>query len=124
MGQEQRRSIRATVHLLTFLKFLETGKVKRVLTKDISGVGICVSTEEVLTPGDKFGIELQLPGRDETVTFTASVVWSRLVRGLPHGGSSTAAETGLRFVEIDPKAQALLQQYARLNALPFESPPP
>ena len=126
MKPERRQFIRVRSHLMTFVKVLSTGKVQRALTKDIGGGGVCALTEVQFDPGTEVELEITLPDRSAPITGRASVVWSRSLAAPPaldSGESSvkSSMETGLRFLAIDPKEQALLTQYARLNAVP-ESP--
>ena len=118
MGEEQRRFIRIHSRLMTFIKFPDTGKVRRALTRDVSAGGICLVTEELLKPGTPLEVELKLPDRDSPIRFTAEVMWSKPV-GEPHKSyENPTAETGVRFVTIDPNDQKQLMLYAKVNAPP------
>ena len=118
MGEENRQGVRVKLRLMVFVKFLSTGKVQRVLTKDISGVGISLITEGILEPGTELECEITLPDRDRTIRCTARVVWSKATAEAHKSYELPPSETGVAFVNIDPKDQAQLLQYARLNALP------
>ena len=121
MGEEQRRFIRIQSRLMTFIKHLDTGKVRRALTRDVSAAGVCLVTEELLTPGTRLGIEIKLPDREAPITFTGEVVWSKPIGGSGKSYENPTAETGVKFVAIDPKDQKLVMLYARINAPPMES---
>ena len=119
MGEEQRRFIRIRSRLTVFIKYLDTGKVQRALTEDVSARGLCLVTETVLTPGTKLELELKLPDRDARITFTGEVMWSKPIGGKPlKSYELPTAETGVKFVNIDPNDEKLLMLYARLNAPP------
>ena len=116
-GEERRRSVRLRTRLNTVYKNLTTGRVQRALTKDVSGHGACLVTEDLLEAGTPLEIEIKLPDRAAPVTFLAEVVWSgfQLEGGVQTG---SRAEAGIRFVSIDSKDHALVMQFARFNALP------
>lgn len=120
MGQEQRRFIRITNRLTAIFTVVKTGKTRRALTRDISAGGICVITEELLEPGTALEVALTLPDREAPITFLGEVAWSRPVGPAPKSYQNPTAETGIKFVSIDPKEQQLIMQYAKLNALPSE----
>ena len=120
MQQERRQFIRIRSRLTTLIKHLDTGKVRRALTKDISAGGVCLVTEELLKPGTTLGLQMKLPDRETPIMFTAEVVWSLPVGEPGKSYENPTAETGLQFVSIDPKDQALLKQYAATNAPPPE----
>lgn len=123
MGKERRQSIRLSTRLSATFKDLSTGAVQRALTKDISGSGVCLVTEEMLEAGTPLAIEVTLPDRDAPIKFLADVVWSMPMIDPQQPSSHPPAETGLRFVSIDPKDRTLIMQYAQLHALPPEGSP-
>ena len=118
MQEERRRVIRVNMKLITFIKVLETGKVQRSLTKDLSGVGLRLVTEQPLSPGTPLEVEMKLPDREGPLTFTAEVVWSKPISEQRKSYEAPTAETGVKFVNVDPKILALIKQYAALNAPP------
>jgi hypothetical protein len=118
MEQEQRQVIRLGVRLLTWVKFLSTGKVHRALTRDIGSGGLCLVMEGVIEPGTKLELEIKLPDREAPITATAEVVWSRSIGEPAKSYQGQTAEIGVKFVNIDSKDRSLIMQYARLNALP------
>ena len=121
MGEEQRKYIRIQLRLTTFVKFLDTGKVRRALTKDLSAAGICFVAEEPIPKGTPLGIELQLPDRQTPIQCLVEVVWCKPVSESSPGSHAPASEVGVKFVSIDPKERALILQYATMNALPPSS---
>ena len=96
-------------------------KVQRSLTKDLSGVGLRLVTEQLLNPGTSLEVEIKLPDRGAPLTFTAEVVWSKLISEQRKSYDATTAETGIKFVNVDPKVLALIKQYAAMNAPPPQS---
>ena len=104
---------------MTFYKVLKTGKVHRAITRDISGGGARFIAEGVLEPRTELELEIKLPDRGAPVKCTAEVVWSKPTRPVLKSYETTEHETGVSFVRIDPKEQAILLQYAALNALPL-----
>ena len=106
---------------MAFIKYLDTGKVRRALTKDVSAGGVCLVTEELLKPGTQLGVEIKLPDREAPVTFTGEVVWSKPIGGSGKSYENPTAEIGVKFVDIDPNDQKLVMLYARMNASPLES---
>ena len=115
-SEERRRSIRAGMRLLTFVKFPQSGKVQRALTRDIGGGGICLATEGNLEPGSTVELEIKLPDRDQSIFCSAEVVWCKQMQESKKSYESPTVETGLKFVKIDPQDQVLIVRYARLNA--------
>ncbi len=119
MTPNQRRFIRAQSRIVTFIAFPQTGKVRRALTKDIGAGGVCVITEQLLEPGTMVDLEMTLPDRTAPIRCSAEVVWSRPIGGpRKEGYENPTAETGVKFVRIDPKDRTLLIQYATINAPP------
>ena len=114
--RERREFIRLRTKLMTFVKEPKTGRVQRVLTKDIGGIGVCLVTQDVMEPGMTLEVELRLPDFDAPVTFTGAVVWSQRIT--EPGTGKPLIETGVTFVQIDPKPRAIIMQYAALNAVP------
>ena len=122
MEQERRQSTRLWSRLTTTFKFLTTGKVLHALTRDVSGVGVCLLTEDPLEVGTSLDVQIKLPDVTAPVTFAGEVVWSKpLTSATQSYIGEFAAETGVKFVRIDPKARSLILQYTTLNALPPES---
>jgi len=118
MNAERRQFIRAPSRLIVIFKNLKTNKVRRALTKDISASGLGLITEELLEPGTPLEIEVKFPDCASPMMFAAEVVWSRPVGEPRKSYQNPTAETGVKFVRIEPKDQVLLKQYAALNAPP------
>ena len=98
--------------------FLPTDSHQFIMGSSRSGKGVCLVTEGVVELGTPLAVEIWLPDREKPIAFLGDVVRSVPV-GTPRPGAKTpTAETGIRFVSIDPKDRALIIQFARLNALP------
>ena len=120
MKPERRQFIRVRTRLTTFVTLMSNGKVQRALTRDIGGGGVCLLAETALSLGTEVKLEIQLPDREAPIASRAVVLWSRTVAPAADAseGDQPTLETGMSFLEIDPKERALLTQYARLNAVP------
>ena len=77
MGKQDRKAVRVKLRLTAFMKFVSTGKVVRVLTKDISGLGMSLVTDGTLELGTELELEITLPDRETPITCGAEVVWSK-----------------------------------------------
>ncbi len=118
---EHRRSIRLWTRLTTIFKNRTTGRVQRALTKDVSGHGACLVTDDRLEAGTSLEVEIKLPDHPVPVTCLAEVIWSAF-RLDAQGRNTSKAETGIKFVSIDPKDHTRIMQYARFNVLPPSGP--
>ncbi len=120
MGQERRRGVRSTTKLIAFVKNPTTGKVKRWLTKDVSGFGLCLLADESLERGTHLEVELKLPDYPSPIVTTAEVIWVMTVEAPRRSFDAPKVELGITFVDLPPKVQALLNQYAVMTAPPSE----
>jgi hypothetical protein len=124
MTQERRRSIRLGLRLPTTLHDQSSSTQQQALTQDVSGHGMCLLTNETLSPGTRLAAEVKLPDLKAPLAFDTEVVWSRPVAGPAPRATNPSVETGVRFVRIDPKDRALIMLYARLHTLPPRSVAP
>ncbi len=111
MREERRKHIRLKTKLSTSYKDARSGKMRRALTKNIGAGGLCLLTEEYLAPGTRLVLELQLSDRPKAIQCQVEVIWSQ---PLAAGQGVYQNEMGVEFVQIDPKEQTLLTQYARI----------
>ena len=118
MREERRRHSRLKTQLLTSYKDAGSGKARRVLTKNIGAGGLCLLTEEYLTPGTHLDLELQLSDRKEAIQCQVVVIWSQ---PLATGRELYQNEVGVEFVQIDAKERTLLTQYAKIYAWPEDA---
>lgn len=115
MSDERRHAGRTPARIMTFMKFPKTGKVQRVLTKDISAVGLRIVTEGVLESGTTLEVEMTLPDGSPPIGFTVEVVWSQAIQEPRKSYEIPTAETGVKFVTIDPKQLSLIRQFVAFN---------
>ena len=120
MSKAERKYPRSGIRLMTFYEVVKTGKVRRAITRDISGGGARFIAEEVLEPKTGLKLEIKLPDRTASISCTAEVVWSKPTKPIFKSYETPESETGVKIVQIDSKEQAILLQYAALNALPLE----
>ena len=119
MNSERRKFVRLGMRLNVSYRIIQTKKVGSSLTRDLSAGGVRFVAEHLLDPGTQLECFIQLPDRTEAVRFLGTVVWSRAA----YSGDRMlqgASEVGVQFVEIEPKDQALIQQYATLYPPPKE----
>ena len=121
--EERRQFVRLDTRLEASCTTLPGGKVQRIVTKDISGGGVCVFTDQVLSPGTQLQVAMTLPGREEPINFIAQVVWSEPYEVIGKSERRRAVETGVRFIEISPKDQAAIMQHVILSLQPQQPPP-
>ena len=98
---------------------LPADKAKRAVTKDIGGGGICLFAERPVPPGTRLQVAMQLPGREESVNFTAEVVWCEQYEVIGKEEHQRAVELGVRFLEIAPQDRDAVMQHVILN---FKAP--
>ena len=118
MAEERRKFVRSSMRLNLSYTVLGTKLFGKALTSDLSGGGLRFTVPYALKPGAQLDITMQLPERSEAVRFTAEVVWSKLVHEGTAERANQETEVGVKFVEIEPKVQALLRQYGTLYASP------
>ena len=80
--------------------------IKKVISKNISGGGICLSLTEKLVPETKLKMEIKLPKaasrQPEDYKLEGRVVWSRMVEILSSSSPSVYYDTGIQFQGLDP----------------------
>lgn len=124
MTQERRRGVRSSIRLIAIVKNLATGRVHRWLTKNISEIGLCLVTDEAIERGTRLEVEFKLPDYPSPLTIIAEVVWVMMVGAPRKSYEEPRIELGVKFVELAPKMQALLRQYATMTAPPPDQPSP
>lgn len=117
-GSERRQDVRGGGAIVAFVKAAQTGKIERVLTKNLSAGGMCFVSDAARPVQDTVEVEVRLPDFAKTVTFQAVVLWSRVIPPADKAAKATRFEIGMSIANIDPKSQALLKQYATMNPLP------
>ena len=112
---ERRRFVRLDTRLEVSYSVLPSGKMEGASTKDISGSGVCLFTNQVLPAGTHLQVSMKLPDRDKPVNFTAEVVWSEAYEVIGKTERRRAAETGVRFLEVSPQDQDAVMQHVILS---------
>ncbi len=77
---------------------------KRQEAVDVSRGGVRIYSDEPMKVGDRLTLELFLEGEPAEVIFQAAVAW---VEKLPKGAVARF-DVGLKFLHLDPAAEALL----------------
>lgn len=123
MGRERRQSSRAPSRLTFVFTVRGTSEVRRALTKDVSGAGVCAVIEEQVRPGALLDVQLKLPDCEGSIAFVGEVVWNRPFYEGRRSFQDPKVKMGVAFAEINPKDRALIVHYAKTNALPEPSEP-
>lgn len=114
MADERRRAPRLGLRLNVSYTIVGTKKLGASLAKDISGTGVRFVAEHPLECGTPLELVVALPDRTEPIRCLGEVVWS-----FPRPPTDVAlrggnSEVGVRFLNIDPRDRALIEQYAWL----------
>ncbi|MBI2496286.1 MAG: PilZ domain-containing protein [Candidatus Omnitrophica bacterium] len=117
--EERRGEARVRQRLTVLFRALDGQRIGRALTKDIGADGVCLITEGVLEPGTQMELEVRFPDREQPITLAAEVVWSKLLDQPAKSYETPTAETGLKFVRIDPRDRSFIVQYVMLNTSPL-----
>ena len=115
----QRKDPRLGLRLNITYKIAGTSKSGKSISHDMSAGGVRFLAEHPLDVGAKLEIFVRLPEGDQMIRCVGEVVWSR-AGGAGDAMTGGTREVGVRFVEIAPKDQQLLKQYAMFY-LPPES---
>ena len=116
--EERRTFVRLDTRVDVMCTVLPSGKVERTVTKDVGGGGVCIFTENVLSPGTRLQVAMKHPGSEQPVNFIAEVVWSEAYEVIGKTERRRAVETGVRFLEIAPNDQAAVMRHVILNLQP------
>jgi uncharacterized protein (TIGR02266 family) len=76
-------------------------------TGNISNGGLFISTQHILSEGEKFLLKLQLPGISESIEVNCEVVWTRAQRET----ENRPPGMGIRFCEMTKEDRQILSQY-------------
>ena len=112
MDDERRGAERSKARLTTLLRNLDSGRILRVLTRDLSTKGMCVVTEGLLSSGTRLEVELKMPDREAPLMVQAEVVWSRVIDEPRKSYESPTAETGIAFTNLSQQDLALIKHCA------------
>jgi uncharacterized protein (TIGR02266 family) len=81
-------------------------------SSNVSSGGLFVKTDNPLPKGDRFLLKLQLPDVGQTLSIECEVAWSRKAGDRASAGTNGM---GIRFVEMDEKADQVLRGYVQKN---------
>jgi c-di-GMP-binding flagellar brake protein YcgR len=121
--EERRKFVRLDTRLQLSYTVLPETQAQQAVTKDISGGGVCLFADDVLTAGQQLQVSLALPGQEGPVNFTAEVVWCEPYEVIGQGARRKGVEAGVRFVEIAPKDQEAIMKHVILNFRPLPARP-
>ncbi len=116
--EERRRFVRLDTRLEVSYTKAPSGTAHQSMTKDISGGGICLFTDQVYAPGTRLSVSMKLPGRAEPVRFTAEVVWNEQYEMIGKESRQRSIEAGVRFVDVKPEDRAAILQHVILGLKP------
>lgn len=103
---ERRAYIRVPVGVETTYQVLNDLSPPRFgMSEDLSLGGMRITPSERLDPGERVSVHFTLP-REGKISLTGVVVWSRVSS---NGGD--ACDAGIRWVEVNPSAQARLNAF-------------
>jgi c-di-GMP-binding flagellar brake protein YcgR len=114
--REKRRFIRIEEELKALIRPVdaEADAIFAALTRNVSGGGVALATDQPLKVGKALEVQLIFPERQQPLVFTAAVVWSDPLQ--VHGAiQKDKFESGLRFMEIDRADQEFIIQRANLK---------
>jgi len=113
MKSERRRNARVAVQIPVGLSNSKTGANMRVTTSDLSEGGMAVGVRGGHRPTGRWQITFTLPGTDIDMELPAEFAWE-----------GTAAQAGLRFLQVSPEATAQLREWLRQNSPDAEQDDP
>ena len=132
MTDERRKFARLDTRLVVSYQAVGSARSIHVVTKNISGGGVCMFLDERLPIGTRLQIRMTLPDYAQAaalaakaITFTGEVVWceefevsqdERRGHATPHH----SVMAGIRFLDIAPETQQEIARYVILN---LQSPP-
>ncbi len=118
MGTPERRdSDRLHSRLYADYRIQGTGEKVQSVTRNISGSGLCCSTQDSLPLGSVVDVKIYFPVREEPVACRAEVMWNRRRENQVH--SPNSFESGFRFMDLDPQEQVFVERHVTLD-VPWE----
>jgi c-di-GMP-binding flagellar brake protein YcgR len=113
MKRERRRNFRIPVRIPVTIRDLESGRTLKVTTSDMSEGGMAVSVPRHTRPTGRWQVSFTLPGTDAPLALPAEFAWE-----------GTAAQAGLRFMEVLPETTQQLQNWLKRNSPDTEQDDP
>ena len=120
-GPERRESPRVPLRLRLFIRDAKTGKARRVLSRDVSGVGARFTTEGRLEVKTPLEVEIRLPDQATPITCKAEVVRSHITASAQKSYEEPMTEAAIGFLDLNPKDHAILKPCSVMNAPPPEA---
>jgi c-di-GMP-binding flagellar brake protein YcgR len=113
MKCERRRNSRIPVRIPVTIRDIESGTLLKVTTSDMSEGGMAVNIPKHSRPTGRRQVSFTLPGTDAALELAAEFAWE-----------GTAAQAGLRFVDVLPEATQQLQSWLKRNSPDTEQDDP
>ena len=115
---ESRQFVRLTTRVPVDCTVLPDGTAQRIVSKDLSGGGVRLCTENRLPSGASLQLAIHLPGREQPVYATAEVISSEESQMTTRRDRQRYVEIGTRCVEIAPADHAALTQFISATLRP------
>ena len=110
MKGERRRRIRSKWLLMADVRNIATGRRYTLVTKNLSGTGVCLIGEASFERGQRLELAFDLPDQPASVVASGEVVWMMT--------SSTEdierVEVGVKFLGLSPQVSLLLDKACEL----------
>ena len=105
MKRERRRNSRISVQIPMTIKNPESGACLKVTTSDLSEGGMAVHVPRGKRPTGRWQVGFTLPGTEIALALMAEFAWE-----------GTAAQAGLRFVDVAPESAQRLRDWLKQNS--------
>ena len=114
MKRERRRNVRVNVQIPVVIRSTEAGANRKVTTVDLSEGGMAIAqAHHGRRPTGRCQVAFTLPGTDAVLELPAEFAWE-----------GTAAQAGLRFLEIAPEPARQLREWLKQNSPDTEQDDP
>jgi c-di-GMP-binding flagellar brake protein YcgR len=113
MKRERRRNFRIPVQIPMLIRSPESDATLKVTTTDLSEGGMAVRVPKGRRPTGRWNVSFTLPGTDTTLALMAEFAWE-----------GTAAQAGLRFVDIAEESAQQLRGWLKRNSPEAEQDDP
>lgn len=104
MSKERRRRVRAKWLLMADVKNIATGRAHTLLTKNLSGTGVCLIGGIPFERGQKLELAFDLLDRPDSVVVFGEVVWVMDTQN----EDTQQIEAGIKFSGVSPHVRRLL----------------
>jgi c-di-GMP-binding flagellar brake protein YcgR len=113
MKRERRRNLRLPVQIPMLIKNPQSGATLKVTTTDLSEGGMAIQVPKGNRPSGRWDVSFTLPGTQDLLVLKAEFAWE-----------GTAAQSGLRFVEVSQEASQQLRNWLKCNSPEAEQDDP